>query len=267
MKQKPSDIDTLKPASYNPRKEWTPEKAGAFAATIAADLKADLPTLEGADLAAITAEEPSPGNRAANKAQKEKFTREINRRAATFLTTAKAADVQFMDAKGITKAAAAIKSLPKPNCYVHGVTFEEFTVFDIIPSILKLSGQPRIDRLIFTTLGFGYNNLGMLDNLINARKLDPKSLFILASGFFKTMENEGWKLAEQHAKAYGYTLTTCRNHTKIILMHIGQDHYVIESSSNMRSCRAIEQFTMTNNTELFSFHEAWIKEAPTFAAE
>jgi hypothetical protein len=36
-------------------------------------------------------------------------------------------------------------------------------------------------------------------------------------------------------------------------------HYVIESSANLRSCRNIEQFTMTNDRELLTFHRSWME--------
>ncbi len=217
-------------------------------------LDTTLPQFAAQSLTELMAEDEVLPSREARK----KFAKEIERRAATFVTTTTAASVSFLDAKGITSAAAAIQRMPAPNEYIHGVTYEDFTVFDIIPAVLKLTGAPRIDSLTFTTLGFGYNNLQTLDSLINARTLDPKNLRIMASGFFKAQEDEMWRMAERHAKSYGYALTTTRNHTKIILLAIGTDRYVIESSSNMRSCRAIEQFTMTNNAKLFAFHHEWI---------
>ena len=201
------------------------------------------------------------------KAERERFTKELQSKAATFVTTTETGITTFLDATGIRSASAAIKRLPEHGETIHGITYEDFTVFDIIPTIYKLSGFLKIDRLVFTTLGFGINNIQTIDNLINSRKLDPKTLYILASGFFRAMEKDMWKTAEQHASAYGYTLKTCRNHTKIILMQVAQSHYVIESSSNMRSCRAIEQFTLQNSKALFDFHLEWILQAHIFACE
>ena len=213
------------------------------------------------------ATEDEPSKRATTKAAREAFTKELKSKAATFITTTETSLTTFLDATGIKSAAAAIRRLPVAGETIHGVTFEDFTVFDIIPTIYKLSGFPKIDRLVFTTLGFGFNNLQTLDNLINARKLDPANLYILASGFFRTMEKGMWQTAEQHATSYGYTLRTCRNHTKIILLKIGENHYVVESSSNMRSCKAIEQFTLLNSKPLYDFQLEWILRAHIFASE
>lgn len=65
--------------------------------------------------------------------------------------------------------------------------------------------------------------------------------------------------AEAQLQARGATLTSSRNHAKVIGLAFERDAYVVEGSANMRSCNNLEQFTLTNDPELFEFHRRWIQ--------
>jgi hypothetical protein len=36
------------------------------------------------------------------------------------------------------------------------------------------------------------------------------------------------------------------------------NYYAVESSANLRSCKMLEQFTLTNSRELVLFHRGWM---------
>jgi negative regulator of sigma E activity len=57
----------------------------------------------------------------------------------------------------------------------------------------------------------------------------------------------------------GAKTAICRCHAKVILMQAGTNWLTVESSANLRSCRAIEQATVTNSQELYDFHAAWMR--------
>lgn len=56
-------------------------------------------------------------------------------------------------------------------------------------------------------------------------------------------------------------VAAARTHAKIIGMRMADGRaFVIESSANLRSCRNIEQFVMTQSRSLFDFHEGWMND-------
>ena len=57
----------------------------------------------------------------------------------------------------------------------------------------------------------------------------------------------------------GHQIAAIRCHAKILLMELTDGRcFVVESSANLRSCRNIEQFTMTHDEDLLRFHQAWM---------
>jgi hypothetical protein len=59
----------------------------------------------------------------------------------------------------------------------------------------------------------------------------------------------------------GHSIAAIRCHAKILLMELTDGrHIVVESSANLRSCRNIEQFTMTDDHDLLLFHRGWMLE-------
>lgn len=52
-----------------------------------------------------------------------------------------------------------------------------------------------------------------------------------------------------------------RNHAKIILAEMVDGRcFVWESSANMRSCRNIESYVLTQDVDLLLFHRGWMNE-------
>ena len=210
------------------------------------------------DLEAILMQPEDDGGPSNNDAKRKSFAESLEMEAATFRTTNKAAKIEAIDARGIARASEAVRRLPAPNEYIHIVTGEDFIVFDLIPTLLALSKAERYDSLTFSTLGYGYNNLLTLNRMIDAGQIIPDTMRILASSYWRTFEKPMWQKAREHATLCGYHLRSTRNHTKIILLEIAGLPYVIESSSNMRSCRALEQTLLTQSQTLYDFHANWI---------
>jgi hypothetical protein len=52
-----------------------------------------------------------------------------------------------------------------------------------------------------------------------------------------------------------------RNHAKIILAEMVDGRcFAWESSANMRSCRNIESYVLTQDRDLLEFHRGWMQE-------
>ena len=61
--------------------------------------------------------------------------------------------------------------------------------------------------------------------------------------------------------ARGHRIAAIRCHAKILAMELTDGRcLVVESSANLRSCRNIEQFTMTHDADLLLFHREWMRE-------
>jgi hypothetical protein len=57
----------------------------------------------------------------------------------------------------------------------------------------------------------------------------------------------------------GQRIIALRNHAKIILARTTAGHDVaIEASANLRSCRNLEVFSLSNDAGLFEFHRDWM---------
>jgi len=67
--------------------------------------------------------------------------------------------------------------------------------------------------------------------------------------------------ATEELEARGGRLIAVRNHTKLYLFRLADGrHFAAESSSNLRSRGAIEQWTLTHSRELYDFHKGWIED-------
>lgn len=191
------------------------------------------------------------------------FNAEFDHKAKGFskCIKAKSAKIYTYDARRLKAVKDVIQSLPEPGEYRHMIVFKDFIGFDVLPAMLEMAGAARYAEVYMTSLGIGMENLQQLRAMFKAKQITPKTLKLLVSDYFRRgADNPIWDQCKLDAKEYGYGVRSARNHSKLILGKIGSAHYVTESSSNFRSCQAIEQFTITQSAELYQFHKAWIDE-------
>jgi len=90
----------------------------------------------------------------------------------------------------------------------------------------------------------------------NVRTLD-----FLCADFFEKSDPEICNFAREELTRRGSRFASARCHAKIILLGMDDGtRYVSESSANIRACRSIEQFAITNDPDLYDFHRVWIDE-------
>jgi hypothetical protein len=181
-------------------------------------------------------------------------------KVATFAMRQRAARADAIDARRFERATDALVRLPEPLEYVHIVTGQEFSGFDLLPAMLALSKADRFDALTLTTLGFSKRNLEALAAMVEAGKVQVAALRILCSDFFRRSDREIWQIGREQADRTGYGFRSTRNHTKIILAAIAGKSYVVESSANLRSCANLEQFCLCQSKPLYDFHAGWIEQ-------
>ena len=187
------------------------------------------------------------------------LAQQMGRKVATFSLRQRATRADAIDARRFERAVDALVRLPEPLEYIHIVTGQEFSGFDLLPAMLALSKAEAFDGLTLTTLGFSKRNLENLDAMIAAGKIQPCTLRILCSDFFRRSDTEIWQISRAQADRRGYGFRSTRNHTKLILAKIGGRPFVVESSANLRSCANLEQFCLCQSKPLYEFHAGWIQ--------
>ncbi|MCY2987174.1 MAG: hypothetical protein NTY19_04800 [Planctomycetota bacterium] len=167
---------------------------------------------------------------------------------------------EFIDARGVANAAKVLDHLPEPGCSIHGVIRGNYNYFDTIPAVLRLAAPATLDYLAITTLGFSARVAKRLLILIDSGQV--RTVDFLVADFFLKVDSEICAAFRENLRSRGSRLAAAESHAKVLLMQTTDGrHYVSESSANIRSCRALEQFALTNDRELFDFHRQWIQEA------
>lgn len=157
-------------------------------------------------------------------------------------------------------AADALRGLPATGETWHHIMTGAYDGFDLVDAILDHAGGPSIATLYLATLGFNEANTTRLLNLMDAKRIGTCRM--LVSMFYEADHKEAavcYRLAHELPARGGWYHAT-RTHAKIIAAHLSDGRaFVVESSANLRSCRAIEQFTITQDTDLYQFHRTWME--------
>ncbi|MCY2990919.1 MAG: hypothetical protein NTY19_24045 [Planctomycetota bacterium] len=166
---------------------------------------------------------------------------------------------ELVDYRGVSNAAEHLNHLPEPGCSIHGVVRGNYNFFDLIPATLRLIAPAKLDFLAVTTLGFSRRVAKRLLILIDSGQV--RTADFLIADFFLKVDGEVCAAFRENLRSRGSRLAAAESHAKVLLMLTSDGrHYVSESSANIRSCRALEQFALTQDRELFEFHKTWITE-------
>lgn len=166
---------------------------------------------------------------------------------------------QVLDARQMRNAVEHIRELPRPGESLHFIVDGRFEPCDLIPATRLLSDPAIIKRLEVSTLGLNSDNVACIARGIDQGKILSAS--ILVSHYFKSAEPAEYEYLRSEIESRNGRVHAVRTHAKLILMETTNGHYyTIEGSGNLRACRSIEQFVMTNDRELLQFHRGWIDE-------
>ena len=170
----------------------------------------------------------------------------------------KAAKRKYIHALEISNAAKHLESLPGERESYHCVMRGNYHGFDLVPAVLKLAAPGRIKMLSIATLGFNKQNAHELIDLLDSGDIENCSF--ICSTYYRANEEDvfGWLFDE--LKKRDCPMVAMRSHAKILLFELTDGRcFTVESSANLRSCRNIEQFVLTNDRELLEFHRHWME--------
>lgn len=167
-------------------------------------------------------------------------------------------DVQAIDARKVDLAAAAIDRLPGPREAWHIVTSGKFALWDYVPAVLKLVAPVTIAELHVATLSFSKPNVAQFCELLDSGQIGQAKL--LASTYLRATNPDVYEFAMAEVpKRPTAHLLLLRVHAKVVAMKLSDGRtFTIESSANLRSCKAIEQSVATGSPAVYSLHVGWI---------
>lgn len=165
----------------------------------------------------------------------------------------------LVDARHTRQAIEHLIKLPAPGESLHLVVDGRFTPCDLIPATRRLSHPAVIRRLDVTTLGLNVENIHCIANGMDQGKVLEAS--VLVSHYFSRAEKAEYAFLQQEIESRGGRVNNARTHCKLILMETTDGNwYTIEGSGNLRACRSVEQFVISNDRDLLLFHRKWITE-------
>lgn len=165
----------------------------------------------------------------------------------------------LIDARHEQNAIEMILQLPAEGESVHIVIDGRFEPCDFIPAIRRLAHPATIKNLELTTLGFNADNVACLMAGMDQGKIGQVT--VICGHYFQKAEAGLYELLVKEIGGRGGKVHGLRTHTKLFLLEMSDGrHFVIEGSGNLRSCRSIEQFCLTNDRDLLLFHRKWLSE-------
>lgn len=167
---------------------------------------------------------------------------------------------RFINALRAKTAADTLGGIPAAGETWHCLMNGTYDGFDLLPAILDHAGT-AVAELRLATLGFNIANATRLLDLMDENLV--RRCTMLLSSYFEADPKDAdtcYLLARELPRRGGWYCAT-RCHAKVIAARLLDGRcYVVESSANLRSCNAIEQFALTCDPDLYAFHAAWMEE-------
>ncbi len=164
---------------------------------------------------------------------------------------------RMIDARQTESLVETLGSLPSPRETYHIVICGKSSLWDLVPAVLSLAAPAVITRLYVATLGFGNRQTEELSAMLDEGKV--KVCRFVCSHYFRATSRELYEPMERALTERGQKFLALRTHAKVLLMELADGrHFVAEGSANLRSCKNIEQFTLTHDRAVFDFHAGWI---------
>lgn len=132
--------------------------------------------------------------------------------------------------------------------------------FASINFIRWIARYERIEELTASTLRIGERQFRELERMQRAGSIGRVRLFV--STMMKQLDARQAKYDycahfEKACADNGWRVIVANNHSKIILMRTAANRYVLETSSNLNENPKIEQYSLTNDRELYEWYSGF----------
>lgn len=163
--------------------------------------------------------------------------------------------IKFKNKLKINHIDKILEELPLVDESLHIVSNGTFDYFNLIPRTIELANQ-NVETFYFSTWTMSHQNVISILEMFDQGIF--KNIHALTGEYFKSRETAVYYILEMGIKERNQKLFSNKNHTKVTLLEIGNDYYVIEGSANFTANPRIENFIITNSKELFYFHKEWM---------
>jgi hypothetical protein len=164
----------------------------------------------------------------------------------------------YLNAMKAANAAKLLEALPPPGGSLHCIMRGHFNAWDLVPSVQRLARCP-IRQLHIATLSFNLDNVARLVEMIDAGEV--QRVAFLCASYMKSVEGDVFAHLHRALTERGSAAAAARSHAKLQLFDLDDGRQLtLEGSANLRSCRNVEQFTLTHDADLYAFHRTWIDE-------
>jgi hypothetical protein len=146
-----------------------------------------------------------------------------------------------------------------PGEQIHCIVGGNFVFGDLFEALLT-EKKVRAKSMHVATLSLSQNNIDSFKTLLETDL--TATLDIAVSNYFYSHEKATlipYMLQELDIDNR-FNLAVFRNHTKIVLMEIGNIYLTMTGSANLRSSRSVEQFALQESKELYEFYRQWFDE-------
>jgi hypothetical protein len=164
---------------------------------------------------------------------------------------------KLIDAQQVESIRRTIGTLPRRGETYHIVICGKSSLWDVVPATLTLAAPATIRTLYVATPGFSARNTTELLELLDTKRI--RRVRFLCSHYFKGTSESLYTPMHDGLVARGQKFLAMRTHAKILLIELSDGRRIVaEGSANLRSCKNIEQITLTHDAALYKFHAAWM---------
>lgn len=169
-------------------------------------------------------------------------------------------DIQTADCRKAELAAETLSRIPGQREAIHLVTAGRFALWDYVPAVLRMIAPATIAELHIATLSFSKPNVEDFCRLIDGGQIARAKL--LASTYLRATNPDVYQFAMAEVpKRPAARLLLLRVHAKVVAMKLSDGRtFTIESSANLRSCKAIEQSVATGSPAVYRLHVGWVED-------
>lgn len=139
----------------------------------------------------------------------------------------------------------------------HIISNAKFDFWTWIPVMIGLMGG-HIETLYGSTWTMARTNVEELFEHFDAGKIGEVA--ILTGTYFKRRETAVFATLLEGLQARHQRYIAFENHAKVMLLSRDPNYITIEGSANFTSNPRLEQYTMTNDRDLYEFHRHWMEE-------
>jgi hypothetical protein len=149
-----------------------------------------------------------------------------------------------------------VDRLPEKGESLHLIFDGDIDAFDMIPHSLNLATAEAAELHAVSWAISRPCCLELLD-MIDTGKLKRAALILDPS--FRDKRASIYATALEGLLDRGQRMRTTKTHAKIVLLHWAGQWLTMETSANLNENKRIEQMTVTNDKELYSFHRDWME--------